>query len=188
MNRIELQKVKDYLSLQSDKRSQVQLQVLQNEMSESDVFQKFVVEVSDEQHDEEKFFAARDAAQYLADKLTLAAFLPDAPIEEIGKSASEGTITLSIDEYNCLLLRLERLEAKLKLQPLKNYTTRRVVPNGDMLSQKEAIEYSGYCRTTLGRWVQRGLIHRYLKQGKSYFSKSELDDICMVAYKKHKTD
>ena len=50
------------LTRKADRLSLVQAEVLQGSMTEQQVFQKYVMEVAEENRDEEMFFAARDAA------------------------------------------------------------------------------------------------------------------------------
>ena len=54
------------LTRKADRLSLVQAEVLQGSMTEQHVFQKYVMEVAEENRDEEMFFAARDAARFSA--------------------------------------------------------------------------------------------------------------------------
>ena len=54
------------LTRKADRLSLVQAEVLQGSMTEQQVFQKYVMEVAEENRDEEMFFAARDAARFSA--------------------------------------------------------------------------------------------------------------------------
>ena len=189
MNTIELNKVICYLQEQEDPKSKAQLDVLEHKLKESQVFRKYVVEKNRDERDEEIYFAARDASEYLAGKIDLAAFLPDVTMDEIEKVACNGTVTLSFEEYNSILNRLERIETRLSLSAYTNKLPSKTIKGkieGDLISQKEVLEYIGYSRTTLLRWVEKGLVTRYRKVRTSYYSKAEIDKAKELAdYNRH---
>ena len=65
------------LTRKADRLSLVQAEVLQGSMTEQQVFQKYVMEVAEENRDEEMFFAARDAARFSAGHIGLEELIPD---------------------------------------------------------------------------------------------------------------
>ncbi|MFR5958494.1 MAG: hypothetical protein ACLUHA_01650 [Bacteroides stercoris] len=65
------------LTRKADRLSLVQAGVLQGGMTEQQVFQKYVMEVAEENRDEAVFFAARDAARFSAGHIGLEELIPD---------------------------------------------------------------------------------------------------------------
>ena len=108
------------LTHKADRLSLVQAEVLQGGMTEQQVFQKYVMEVTEERRDEEVFFAARDAARFSAGHIGLEELVPDVQSMTAADFSAAGalgvvdeesdTITLSRKEFNRLLARIERLE------------------------------------------------------------------------------
>ena len=108
------------LTRKADRLSLVQAEVLQGSMTEQQVFQKYVMEVAEENRDEEMFFAARDAARFSAGHIGLEELIPDVQSMTAADFAAAGalgvvdeesdTIMLSRKEFNRLLARIERLE------------------------------------------------------------------------------
>ena len=189
MNTAELRKVICYLQGKDDPKSLAQLDVLENRLKESQVFRKYVVERNKDERDEEVYFAAREAAEYLAGKLDLAALLPDVTDDEMEKAACSGTVTLSFEEYNSILKRLERIEARLSMSSFTNRLPSKQIKgkvSDDLMSQKDVLNYIGYSRTTLLRWVEKGLVTRYKKSRTTYYSKAEIDKAKELAdYNRH---
>ena len=101
------------LTRKADRLSLVQAEVLQGSMTEQQVFQKYVMEVAEENRDEVVFFAARDAARFSAGHIGLEELIPDVQNMTAADFAAAGalgvvdeesdTIMLSRKEFNCLL-------------------------------------------------------------------------------------
>lgn len=93
----------------------IQREVLEEKRSESWVFNRYVRDVPEDERNETLFYAARDAAQFLAGKIGISSICPDledGPEDE----EQEETITLSLSEYKKLLRRLDRVERRLGLR------------------------------------------------------------------------
>lgn len=157
-----------------DHISQAKLQVLEGVRSEQWVFNNYV-KIPDEERDEEAFFAARDAAQFVAGKIGISAICPELEDEP---EEDEETITLSRSEYEKLLKRLERVERRLGLRSQINIESRKPISMAnatDLINQAEACKYIGCGKSTIKRWADKGLIAGYTKGQQVFYSKSELD-------------
>lgn len=170
----EIKRAIEALRQKCDHISQAKLQVLEGARSEQWVFNNYV-KIPDEERDEEAFFAARDAAQFVAGKIGISAICPkleDEPEED------EETITLSRSEYEKLLKRLERVERRLGLRSQINIESRKPISMAnatDLINQAEACKYIGCGKSTIKRWADKGLIAGYTKGQQVFYSKSELD-------------
>ena len=91
----------------------IQREVLEEKRSESWVFNRYVRDVPEDERNETLFYAARDAAQFLAGKIGISSICPDLEDEP---EEEEETITLSLSEYKKLLRRLDRVERRLGLR------------------------------------------------------------------------
>lgn len=133
------------------------------------------MKIPDEERDEEAFFAARDAAQFVAGKIGISAICPELEDEP---EEDEETITLSRSEYEKLLKRLERVERRLGLRSQINIESRKPISMAnatDLINQAEACKYIGCGKSTIKRWADKGLIAGYTKGQQVFYSKSELD-------------
>ena len=80
------------LTRKADRLSLVQAEVLQGSMTEQQVFQKYVMEVAEENRDEEMFFAARDAARFSAGHIGLEELIPDVQSMTAADFAAAGAL------------------------------------------------------------------------------------------------
>ena len=146
------------LTHKADRLSLVQAEVLQGGMTEQQVFQKYVMEVTEEHRDEEVFFAALGVVDEESD-----------------------TITLSRKEFNRLLARIERLEqwTGLRRKAAPGDCTPLPLPEDadmdDMMKQNEACRYLSCSKNTIKGYASRGLVHSYKKGKFTYYSRRELD-------------
>lgn len=179
------------LTRKADRLSLVQAEVLQGSMTEQQVFQKYVMEVAEENRDEEMFFAARDAARFSAGHIGLEELIPDvqnmtaadfAAIGTLGVVDEEGdTIMLSRKEFNRLLARIERLEhwTGLRRKAAPGDCTPLPLPEDadmdDLMKQNEACRYLSCGKNTIKGYASRGLVHCYRKGKFTYYSRRELD-------------
>lgn len=120
----EIKRAIEALRQKCDHISQAKLQVLEGVRSEQWVFDNYV-KIPEEERDEEAFFAARDAAQFVAGKIGISAICPELEDEP---EEDEETITLSRSEYEKLLKRLERVERRLGLRSQINIESRKPIP------------------------------------------------------------
>lgn len=155
----------------------LQREVLEMKRSESWVFNRYVREVPEDERNETLFYAARDAAQFLAGKIGISAICPDLEDGPEEDEEQEETITLSLSEYKKLLLRLERVERRLGLRvgdtapaPRKDFSE---APD-DLVGQADACRLIGCAKTTIKQWANKGLITRYQKGYNVYYSRREL--------------
>lgn len=180
------------LTRKADRLSLVQAEVLQGSMTEQQVFQKYVMEVAEENRDEEMFFAARDAARFSAGHIGLEELIPDVQsMTAADFSAAAGalgvvdeesdTIMLSRKEFNRLLVRIERLEqwTGLRRKAAPGDCTPLPLPEDtdmdDMMKQNEACRYLSCSKNTIKGYASRGLVHSYKKGKFTYYSRRELD-------------
>lgn len=170
----EINRAIGHLKACNDNVSRIQLEVLEMKRSESWVFNRYVRDVPEDERNETLFYAARDAAQFLAGKIGISAICPDL---EDDTEEEEETITLSLEEYKKLLLRLERVERRLGLRvgdvapaPRKDFSE---APD-DLIGQADACRLIGCAKTTIKQWANKGLITRYQKGYNVYYSRREL--------------
>ena len=103
----EINRAIEYLKPLVDKVSRLQVEILENKRSESWVFNQYVRDVPEDERNETLFYAARDAAQFLAGKIGISSICPD--LEDGPEEEEEETITLSLSEYKKLIRRLDRV-------------------------------------------------------------------------------
>lgn len=166
----------EHLKSYNDASSRIQVEVLEMKRSESWVFNRYVRDVPEDGRNETLFYAARDAAQFLAGKIGISAICPDLE-DEPEEEEEEDTITLSLSEYKKLLLRLERVERRLGLRvgdvapaPRKDISE---APD-ELIGQADACRLIGCAKTTIKQWANKGLITRYQKGYNVYYSRREL--------------
>lgn len=166
----------EHLKSYNDASSRIQVEVLEMKRSESWVFNQYVRDVPEDERNETLFYAARDAAQFLAGKIGISAICPDLE-DEPEEEEEEETITLSLSEYKKLLLRLERVERRLGLRvgdvapaPRKDISE---APD-ELIGQADACRLIGCAKTTIKQWANKGLITRYQKGYNVYYSRREL--------------
>lgn len=170
----EIKRAIEALRQKCDHISQAKLQVLEGARSEQWVFNNYV-KIPEEERDEEAFFAARDAAQFVAGKIGISAICPELEDEP---EEDEETITLSRSEYEKLLKRLERVERRLGLRVgTVEKAERKDISEApdDLIPQVEACRYIGCGKSTIKRWADRGLITGYVKGRSIMYSRKELD-------------
>lgn len=170
----EIKRAIEALRQKCDHISQAKLQVLEGARSEQWVFNNYV-KIPDEERDEEAFFAARDAAQFVAGKIGISAICPELEDEP---EEDEETITLSRSEYEKLLKRLERVERRLGLRVgTVEKAERKDISEApdDLIPQVEACRYIGCGKSTIKRWADKGLIAGYVKGRSIMYSRKELD-------------
>lgn len=136
-----------------------QARVLREHMNESQVFDAYVASYCGDERNESLYFAARDAAKYVAGKLTLEELisdLPDGAPEELAKQKKEEKITLARSEFNQLVERISNLELQVKalMQPK------------DEVNQSEARKYIGCSEVLLRQWTKEGKVQAAPGKGK----------------------
>ncbi len=172
------------LKKKGDTLSLVQAEVLTERMSETTVFNRYVVDApisEDAGVDEDTFFAARDAAQYLAGKLELEELIPGAIAPKTAakpKTKSKESVMVPRKLLMDLLRRVTELEQIVNVQQVVEYGKHKpFVGEGapsDLISQAAACREIGCDKTTVKRWVDTGMIKPYRKNGRVSFSLSEL--------------
>ena len=173
----EINRAIEHLKACNDNVSRIQLEVLETKRSESWVFNRYVRDVPEDERNETLFYAARDAAQFLAGKIGISSICPDLEDEPEEEEEQEETITLSLSEYKKLLLRLDRVERRLGLRvgdvapaPRKDISE---APD-ELIGQADACRMIGRAKTTIKQWANKGLITRYQKGYNVYYSRREL--------------
>lgn len=170
----EINRAIEYLKPLVDKVSRLQVEILENKRSETWVFNQYVRDVPEDKQNETLFYAARDAAMFLAGKIGISSICPDLEDEPEEEEEQEETITLSRHEYDNLLQRLERVERKLRLHQC-NHEKISKKTSGDLISQVDACLYIGCGKSTIKRWADRGVLTRYKKKQRIFYSKKEID-------------
>lgn len=170
----EINRAIEHLKAYTDAASRIQVEVLEMKRSETWVFNQYVRDVPEDERNETLFYAARDAAQFLAGKIGISSICPDLEDEPEEEEEQEETITLSRHEYDNLLQRLERVERKLRLHQC-NHEKISKKTSGDLISQVDACLYIGCGKSTIKRWADRGVLTRYKKKQRIFYSKKEID-------------
>ena len=182
--RQEIQTALHLLDQYGGEHKDAQTDVLHNRMTESQVFDTYVSTAPGDERNEARFFAARDAAQYVSGRLTLEELIPDLPDgvwenlmrQKEEYEAEETTATVSLKDYRNLLKRVERLERRLGLRAEINKATRKDASEApsDLISQAEACRLLGCGKSTIKRWADKGLVTGYLKGKRVCYSKHDL--------------
>ena len=168
-----------------------QREVLEGGRSESWVFDKYVRNVPAEEKDENVFYAARDAAQFVAGKLELDSVLEVNPLDDEGEEPE--SVTVSATFLLSLLERVEQLEKSVELL-LKGNESKGIVPESrnsydSFLTTDEAAFYIGCTPATLLSWRKKGLISAQQKGGTWIFNSLELSrnaTVLLYQKKNHK--
>lgn len=161
--------------------TRAQIEVLEGRHSETWVFDHYIRNGAGTDQEEMLYCAARDAAQYLNGKISLCALCPN--LDDEPEPEDPDTITLSREEYNDILKRLNRLERRLGLRvgsvekaPRKDISE---APD-DLMTQAEACRYIGCGKTTIKRWADRGHITGYRTGRSIQYSRRELKHSSVV--------
>lgn len=174
----EINRAIEHLKAYTDAASRIQVEVLEMKRSETWVFNQYVRNFPEDERNETLFYAARDAAQFLAGKIGLSSICPDLEDEPEEEEEQDENITLSRKEYNNLLKRLERVERKLGLKSQINRISRKLVSEADpedLMSQADACRYIGCGKTTIKRWADKGFLTGYKDGQRIFYSKKEID-------------
>lgn len=178
------------LTRKADRLSLVQAEVLQGSMTEQQVFQKYVMEVAEENRDEEMFFAARDAARFSAGHIGLEELIPDVQNMTAADFAAIGTLGVVDEEGDTIML--SRKESTVYWPASNAWNIGQVyavsapgdctplpLPEDadmdDLMKQNEACRYLSCGKNTIKGYASRGLVHCYRKGKFTYYSRRELD-------------
>lgn len=175
------------LRKKGDTTSLSQAVILEERRTEAWVFEQYVTNVSEERKDESAFFAARDAARFVAGRLTLEELVPDAdqyPVQ-MPKQEKRERKTVSFQEFETLRRRLKMLEGLVdelckERRQRAEYQKKPDANRSDFISAQAATAYVGCSRETLNDWQRKGYITGYRKAGRVYYSKSELESSARV--------
>lgn len=180
----EIKRAVEILDRQGDPLSRVQAEVLQGGMTEQRVFQKYVMEMPDVDRDEATFFAARDAARFLAGHIGLEELVPEVTAADLAAASraperKREKQAVSVREFEELKRKVKQLEGLVDdlLKERRQRAQYQKLPDtnrADFIGQKEAAELVGCSRDTLNAWQRKGFITGYRKAGLVYYSKSEL--------------
>ncbi|MCM0301283.1 MULTISPECIES: helix-turn-helix domain-containing protein [Bacteroides] len=175
------------LRKKGDATSLSQAAILEERRTEAWVFEQYVTNVSEERKDESAFFAARDAARFVAGRLTLEELVPDAdqyPVR-IPEQEKQEHKKVSYQEFEAMRRRMKLLEGLVdelckERRQRAEYQKKPETNRGDFISAQAATEYVGCSRETLNDWQRKGYITGYRKAGRVYYSKSELESSARV--------
>lgn len=170
------------LRQKGDALSLVQAAVIEYQRTESWVFAHYVQNVSADEKDEATFFAARDAARYVAGGIALEELIPDASeYPEMPQSCiSQNEIMVPMELIERLISRIESLERKIDTLTEKEskdatYTRLADHSNDDFMTQDEACKHIGCSKDTLISWRKKTFVKGYRKGAHVYYSLSELN-------------
>lgn len=172
------------LRQKGDRISLTQAEVIEKRLTEKVVFERYVANVPAEEKDEAVFFAARDAARYLAGGVALEELIPDAEdtltesdIPELDSSDGE-MILVSKRTLQNLLLRVNRLELMAGIRNNQMKIKRKSTTTGnmpdDLISQVEVTRLLKCGKSTIKRWADRGYVTGYQKDGRVFYSKKDI--------------
>lgn len=175
-----IQKVMAYLKDKDDAISRAQYNTLLNRMNESQVFSTYMASLPEEERNEDVYYAARDAARFLAGKLPLSAMIPDS--DDDNDTEEDDTVTIKRSQLEDILKRLERLEKRVGIS--RETKPFHKAPD-DIMTIEEAAAWAGCGERTISRWAHKGCFTSYRKSGRYYFSKSEIEkSLVYQEYKK----
>lgn len=183
----EIKQAISVLLKKGDPISLIKAQTLADHLTERQVFQKYVVEKSDDERNESIFFSARDAARYAAGLLELEELVQgveSCPDEELHEELQPAQITsgeemvqVPLQTFRDILGTLRLLEKQVCELCGMNVDLPPVTVANDLIELKDVLEYIGCGATTLRRWVRKAVITAPFRRGScSYFSKHELDN------------
>lgn len=169
-----IQKVMAYLKDKDDAISRAQYNTLLNRMNESQVFSTYMASLPEEERNEDVYYAARDAARFLAGKLPLSAVIPESDNEENETEKNDtATVTIKCSVLRNILRRLDRLEKEVGITGFERIASADI-NSDDLIPRIEAIKWIGCGKSTIRRWVKSGAITKYISNGNIYYSKSEI--------------
>lgn len=178
----EIKRAVAILRQKGDALSLAQAAVIEYQRTESWVFAHYVQNVSADEKDETTFFAARDAARYVAGGIALEELIPDATdYPEVPQNCiSLNEIMVPVELIERLIDRIESLEKKIDTLTEKEskdaaYTRIADHSKDDFMTQDEACKYVGCTKDTLISWRKKTFVKGYRKGAHVYYSQSELD-------------
>lgn len=159
-----------YLKDKDDAISAAQYNTLLNRMNETQVFNTYMSSLPEEERNEDVYYAARDAARFLAGKLPLSAMIPDS--DDDNDTEDDDMVTIKRSQLEDILKRLDRLEKRVGIsretKPLHKAPA-------DVMTIEEAAAWAGCGERTISRWAHKGCFTTYRNSGRGYFSKSEIE-------------
>ena len=170
-----------------DPISLIEAQTLADHLTERQVFQKYVVEKSDDERNESIFFAARDAARYAAGHLELqelmqgveccpAEKLPE-EVVQVPVTSGEEMVQVPLQTFQDIIGTLRLLEQQVCGLCGMNRDLPPATVANDLMELKDVLEYIGCGAATLRRWIRKAVVVAPYRRGScSYFSKQELDN------------
>lgn len=169
-----IQKVMTYLKDKDDAISAAQYNTLLDRMNETQVFSTYMASLPEEERNEDVYYAARDAAKFLAGKLPLSAMIPESDDEENEtEKYDNSTLTIQCSVLRNILRRLDRLEKEIGITGFERIAYADI-NSDDLIPRIEAIKWIGCGKSTIRRWVKSGAITKYISDGSIYYSKSEI--------------
>lgn len=157
--------------------------VLTDQLSESEVFDRYM-RVPEDERNEDAYYVGRDAAQWLAGKISLADVIPgkeDLDPLEIAEEPEGDTITISRAVFEELMERIEKLEywtgMKRRVQPKKLPPLPADATPDDYIIQKEAASLMGLSKHGIRGYVNRGELNAYQDNRFVKFKKDEVMEL-----------
>lgn len=170
----QIQKVLAHLKDKDDAISAAQYNTLLNRMNETQAFVAYMVSLPEEERNEDMYYAARDAARFLAGKLPLSAMIQESDDEENETEKDDtATVTIKCNVLRNILRRLDRLEKEVGITGFERIAYADI-NSDDLIPRIEAIKWIGCGKSTIRRWVKSGAITKYISDGNIYYSKSEI--------------
>lgn len=164
------------LRKKGDQLSLVQLGIIEDRRTEPWVFANYVANVSPQNKNEAAYFAARDAARYVAGSMTMEELIPDVEAYQVNENQD---IAIPINMIQMLMDRIEALEKRVAI--LSNgtgcdaaYLNMADSSKNDFITQEKAYKQIGCSKVTIMSWTKKGLVRGYRSGAHVYYSQSEL--------------
>lgn len=180
-----IQKVLAYLKDKDDAISEAQYNTLLNRMNESQVFSTYMASLPEEERNEDVYYAARDAARFLAGKLPLSAMIPDS--DDDNDTEEDDMVTIKRSQLEDILKRLDRLEKKTGIIKCERNTKPLTNAPDDLMTLEQVMEWTGCGKKTVRRWAGRGCFTTYADGYRYYYSKSDIENSLVYRDYKNKS-
>lgn len=178
----EIDRAVTILRKKGDRLSLAQAGIIEDKRSEAWVFANYVANVPQQSKDEEAYYAARDAARYVAGSITLEELIPDADKYPVAESVKVAKPKVDTQALLCRVDKLERMLEELldERRARALYQKKPDYNRSDFINQQKACEYIGCSKNTLKSWTDKGLVVGYRKGTQVCYSKSELSESSTV--------
>ncbi len=178
----EINQTISYLKGKGGRIAEEQIKVISAKMTESQVFQTYVVNVGEENKDEALYFATREAAQYLSGKIDIEGLIPDyCDIIPLETTTVPNSITITKEEFNSLLKRIEEQGQRILKLEKRIKSDREILPKPfaakNMINQRQACALLGIGLNVVKRYCKEGLLTPCVYGRNVYYLKKEVEQL-----------